>query len=108
MPKETVAHDLTVRQVHLRSLAATCATCHSVHGDSSNHLANLAGMDSKYFITQMLVFKSGERAATVMQHYAKGLNSEEITDLAEYFSAQKLTMPVVLHPQKLLVQSANQ
>ena len=105
--KELMMHELTVRQVHLRSLAAACATCHGAHGNSSGNVANLAGMDSKYFITQMLVFKSGERAATVMHHYAKGLDSEEITDLAEYFSAQILETPVVLHPQKLLVQSAN-
>jgi cytochrome c553 len=55
----------------------------------------------------MLAFKSGERAATVMHHHARGLNSHEIANLAEYFSAQVSRPPVSLPSQKLLADHAN-
>lgn len=105
--------DVIARHVHVRSLAASCASCHGTNGnDAENnvtdtHLAKLAGMDTKYFITQMLAFKSGERVATVMHHHAKGLNSDEISDLAEYFSAQVPKTSALLHAQKLSAQSSN-
>lgn len=104
---EITAKNMETRHVHVRSLAASCAACHGTNSSSSGNIANLSGMYSKDFILQMLAFKSGERTATVMHHHAKGLNSEEITDLAEYFSAQVSKTSVVLHPQKLSVQSLN-
>lgn len=91
-----------LRQVHVRSMAASCATCHGTNGNSTGKAANLAGMDSAYFLKQLRAFKSGERTATVMNRHAKGLNFQEITDLSEYFSLQvpKATVPPI--PQKLL------
>lgn len=110
--KEITAKNTETRLVHVRSLAASCAACHGTNGNSAGtdrggNAINLSGMDSKDFIMQMLTFKSGERPATVMQHHAKGLNSEEITDLAEYFSAQIIKIPVRLNSQKLSAQSTN-
>ncbi len=94
---------------HIRTLAASCASCHGTNGNSvlsksidSNSIAiynaisnspdllhNLAGIDPSYFASQMLAFKSGARKATVMHHHAKGLNDDEINLLAVYFSQQK-------------------
>lgn len=62
----------------------------------------LFGMNSTYFISQMLAFKSGERSATVMQRHAKGLSAEEISDLAAYFAPLRLNDAQQLTQQKLL------
>jgi sulfide dehydrogenase cytochrome subunit len=94
------------RQLHTRSLAATCAACHSTHQNNPSLPASihmpLYGMDSTYFISQMLAFKSGERASTVMQRHAKGLTADEISDLSAYFAVQKLGDVRALPQQKLL------
>ncbi len=95
------ASDAATKNVHVRSLAASCAACHGTNGNSSGNAAKLAGIDKTAFVTKMQAFKSGERAATVMHHHAKGLNSQEITDLAEYFSVQIPHQAVSLSSQKL-------
>jgi cytochrome c553 len=114
--KETQGKELqvdAVRRAHVRSLAASCATCHDVHvshamsAGSLYKIAGLAGVDSADFIAKLQAFKSGERTATVMHHHAKGLNSQEIIDLAAYFSAQTPIKAVALPSQKLLANHAN-
>ena len=97
----------TTRQLHTRSLAASCAACHGTNGNSVGDTAKLAGKDKAEFVTKMLGFKSGERAATVMHHHAKGLNSQEIADLAEYFSTQIPHQSVSLVPQNLSTSASN-
>lgn len=84
--KQTV--DIAIRQVHARSLAASCAACHGTDGNSTGITSNISHIDKAYFVSQMLAFKSGGRPATVMHHHAKGLSTQEIEDLAEYFSTQ--------------------
>ena len=80
-------------QLHVRTLAASCAACHGSNGNALDVSAVLAGMDKHYFISRMLVFKNGDQSATavptVMHRHAKGLQLEEINQLADYFSAQK-------------------
>jgi cytochrome c553 len=106
-PMIAIAEDVKIestsaaRQLHTRSLAASCAACHGTNGNSVGDTAKLAGKDKVDFVTKMLAFKSGERAATVMHHHAKGLNSQEIADLADYFSAQTPHKSASLVPQKL-------
>lgn len=73
---------------HISTLAASCAACHGTKGNSTGITPTLAGLDSGYFITQMLAFKDGERASTVMHRHAKGLNIDEINLLAHYFAQQ--------------------
>jgi cytochrome subunit of sulfide dehydrogenase len=74
---------------HIRTLAASCAACHGSEGNSAGITPTIAGLEAGYFTTQMLAFKDGSRPATVMHHHAKGLNTEEINQLAVYFSLQK-------------------
>ena len=80
--------DAIARQVHTRSLAASCAACHGTGGNSSGATPSISNIYKPTFISQMLAFKSGERQATVMHRHAKGLTNQEIEDLAEYFSNQ--------------------
>ena len=97
---------------HIRTLAASCAACHGTNGNAvsggnavTNNSANnnfiLAGIDSQYFVAQMLAFKNGTRPATVMHHHAKGLNEDEINLLAIYFSQQKRSISQAPKPQTL-------
>jgi sulfide dehydrogenase cytochrome subunit len=100
------SQSLQARQLHTRSLAATCAACHSTkQPDPALNMPvvmPLYGMNSTYFISQMLAFRSGERVSTVMQRHAKGLSADEISDLSVHFAALRLSDPQALPQQKLL------
>jgi cytochrome subunit of sulfide dehydrogenase len=92
---------------HIRTLAASCAACHGSGGNSASITPTLAGLESGYFITQMLGFKDGSRPSTVMHRHAKGLNSDEIKQLADYFSTQKRVTNAAPKPQTLKANHAN-
>lgn len=92
---------------HIRTLAASCAACHGSNGNSASSTPSLAGLDGAYFTTQMLAFKDGSRAATVMHHHAKGLNVDEINLLANYFSHQKRIANVAPTSQQLKANHDN-
>ncbi len=99
--------------VHIRSLAASCAACHGTQGNAvpiangQETTSALAGADKADIIQKLQAFKSGERSATVMHRHARGLSSEEITGLAEYFSKQQPRQATLLKPQKLQADHAN-
>jgi cytochrome subunit of sulfide dehydrogenase len=76
-----------------RTMASTCAACHGTNGQSGGGIPTLAGLPKSYFIKQMQDFKSGARAATVMNRHAKGYSDAQIEQLAEYFAAQKRSQP---------------
>src|SRR6266852_3438795 len=76
-----------------RTMASTCAACHGTNGQSAGGIPTLAGLPKSYFIKQMQDFKSGARAATVMNRHAKGYSDAQIEQLAEYFTAQKRRQP---------------
>ncbi len=87
--------------VHVRTLAASCAACHGTNGNSLSITPVLAGLDAHYFSTQMLAFKKGSRESTVMHHHATGITDEEIGQLADFFSQQKRIAPPPLTSQTL-------
>ncbi len=112
----SLAAENTVSQspnIHIRTLAASCAACHGTNGNAilgGNAIpignAVLAGLDKDYFTAQMLAFKNGTRPATVMHRHAKGLQVDEINQLAIYFAAQKPIKAIspqsqILKPQTL-------
>jgi len=73
---------------HTRVLAASCAACHGTNGNSVGGTPVLAGLAPEKFKQQMLAFRSGEKASTVMFRHAKGLTETEIDQLAQHFSQQ--------------------
>jgi cytochrome c553 len=99
--------------VHIRSLAASCAACHGTQGNAVSidsgidSTPALAGVSKVDMVMKLKAFKSGELSATVMHRHAKGLTADEITALAEYFSLQVAHKPVNLKPQKLRADHAN-
>ncbi len=106
IPAASQANDTD--NIHIRSLAASCAACHGTHGNtvhpgdkSPKGKATLAGMDKDHFMQQLNAFKDGKRTSTVMHHHAKGLNAEEIEQLAAFFAAQKPNPPQTLKHEKL-------
>ena len=108
------ADSVAADNVHIRSLAASCAACHGTQGNAvsiSNNAADstpaLAGVSKADMIAKLQAFKSGERSATVMHRHAKGLTPDEITALAEYFSMQVPRSSTTLKPQKLRADHAN-
>ena len=89
--------------IHIRTLAASCAACHGTLGNAVSvqgatyQLPSLAGLDTHYFIAQMLAFKSSKLSPLIMQRHAKGLTIKEIEALSIYFFNQK---PVLTKPLK--------
>jgi cytochrome c553 len=74
---------------HIQSLAASCFACHGPQGNSLGETPVLAGLNAQYFVEKMLAFRKNELVSTVMHRHAKGLNVDEINQLAQYFSEQK-------------------
>ena len=85
------AHAQDPSALYVRSLAATCASCHGTDGRTAAGapLAPLAGMPREYLVTQLKAFKAGTRPSTIMTQLAKGYTDPQIEQLATYFAAQK-------------------
>jgi cytochrome c553 len=85
------AHAQDAAALQVRSLAATCASCHGTAGRAVDGAAvpGLAGLPAAYLVEQMKAFKSGARSATVMHQIAKGYSDAQVDQLAAWFAAQK-------------------
>ena len=81
----------TAASLQMRSLAATCASCHGTEGNAvqGEALVRLAGLPKDYFVSQMLAFREGKRPATEMHQLSKGYSPEQIEAMAIYFAALK-------------------
>ena len=76
----------------VRSLAATCTACHGTDGNSVGGMPpSIAGQSGDYLLQQLMDFKAGKRAATIMHQHAKGYTDEQLAQLAAYFAAVKPT-----------------
>ena len=71
-------------------LANTCAGCHGTGGASMGPaIPTIGGLEEEYFVDVMNQYKSGERAATIMDRIAKGYSDSEIEAMAGYYSGMK-------------------
>ena len=77
--------------LHMRGLAATCASCHGTDGRTMDGsvIPSLVGMPKSYMVMQMKAFKDGTRPATVMHQLSKGITDEQVDSIASYFAATK-------------------
>lgn len=79
--------------------SASCAGCHGENGNSLvGTFPKLAQQHSSYLIKQLQAFKSGDRNDPMMSSIAKSLNDEDMSDIAAYYNAQKISenaMPVL-------------
>ena len=75
-------------------LAQSCAACHGPQGNSMIPMyPSIDGQNKKYFIEQMQQFKEqkeGIRNNAIMQGMAANLSTQQIKELAAYFSVQKI------------------
>lgn len=69
-------------------LAISCAGCHGPGGHSPGAIPSIAGRPAETIEQALKEFRSGARAATVMNRHAKGYSDEEIRLIADYFANQ--------------------
>jgi sulfide dehydrogenase cytochrome subunit len=75
--------------LQVRSLAASCASCHGTNGVAQQGMESLAGKSKDDLLKAMLDFKSGKKPATIMHQLSKGYSDEQLEQLAAYFAALK-------------------
>ena len=74
-----------------KTLAQTCAACHSPDGNSVNPVwPKLAGQHASYIVKQLKDFKEGKRVNAQMSGMVAALSDSDMLDLAAYFSSQKI------------------
>ena len=76
-------------KAQVRSLAASCASCHGTAGVAQPGMESLAGQSKEDLLKKMMDFKTGKKPATLMHQLAKGYTDQEIEQLADYFAALK-------------------
>lgn len=75
--------------LQVRSMAASCASCHGTHGVAQEGMESLAGKPKDDLVQKMMDFKSGKKPATLMHQLSKGYSDDQIQALASYFSSLK-------------------
>jgi cytochrome c553 len=81
---------LSADELALRSLAATCAACHGTDGHPApgSAIVGLGGRERDELLAQLIGFRDGSRAGTVMPQIAKGYTPAQLSQLAGWFAAQ--------------------
>ncbi|NYH97281.1 c-type cytochrome [Cupriavidus plantarum] len=76
------------RTLQARQQAASCAACHGPdgHAPAGSPIPGLAGKPQAQMVEQMLAFKNGQRAGTVMPQLARGYSDAEIVAIAAWFA----------------------
>ena len=73
-----------------KAKSMTCAACHGKNGISPNDMGpNLAGQNNGYLVSQLRMFRDGERVNPLMTPMSTGLSDGDIADLAAYYSSLK-------------------
>ena len=74
-----------------------CAACHGSDGNSpaGPDFPRLAGQPSDYLLKALRDYKSGERKNPIMGGQVVNLSSQDMADLAAYYSSLKGSLRVV-------------
>ena len=75
--------------VQIRSMAASCASCHGTNGVALQGMDSLAGKPKSELLKKLMDFKTGAKPATIMTQLSKGYSDAQLAQLADYFSTQK-------------------
>ncbi|MDG1731498.1 MAG: c-type cytochrome [Thalassotalea sp.] len=71
-----------------KAKAAACASCHGANGIGiADNFPNLAGQQADYIAKQLAAFKDGSRVDPLMAPMVAGLSSQDMADIAAYFSS---------------------
>ena len=72
--------------------AATCIACHGPTGNSTDpQYPKLAGQAAPYLVAQVKAFQKGQRRNPVMMGMVGNLSEKDATDIAAFFSSQKMS-----------------
>lgn len=69
--------------------AVACSGCHAASAKVDTPVPRIAGMNAAVIVGAMQEFRSGQRAATVMDRIAKGFSDEEVQAIANWYATQK-------------------
>jgi cytochrome c553 len=69
--------------------ASSCSGCHSPHATDTSTPPRLIGRDPAKMVAALQEFRSGQRAATIMDRVVKGFTPDEIQAIAAWYGAQK-------------------
>ena len=69
--------------------ASSCSGCHAANPKAGTPVPPLAGRPAADIASQMIAFKSGKQAGTIMDRIAKGFSDEEIQAIAAWYAGQK-------------------
>ena len=73
-----------------KTVQTVCAACHGADGNSSIVLnPKLAGQHPEYLLKQLINFKEGKRANTVMAGMVANLTPNDMKGLAAYYAGKK-------------------
>ena len=72
-----------------RNLAASCAGCHGITGNTLTGMPPLAGQSREALLRTLKDYKEGKRPATVMHQLAKGYTDAQLELIAAYYAEQK-------------------
>ena len=79
-------------QAEVPEKAATCMACHGPNGNSSMpNTPSLAGQNARYIYLQLRDFQEGRRHNDMMTPMTAGLTRDDMREIADFFSKQKLT-----------------
>jgi cytochrome c553 len=70
-------------------VAASCSGCHPARPGVQSAVPRLTGRNPADIVAQMRAFRSGQRAATVMDRIAKGYSDAEVEAIAAWYAAQQ-------------------
>ena len=77
-----------------RQKAQACAACHGADGNSPGGLIpSIAGQPRQFIEMSLIMFREGRRINEAMKPIVDKLGNADVRDLAQYFSAQKMTPP---------------
>ena len=69
--------------------AAACSGCHPASARVASPVSRLLGLDRAAIVRAMQDFRSGARAATVMDRIAKGFTEAEVQAIAAWYATQR-------------------
>jgi cytochrome subunit of sulfide dehydrogenase len=69
--------------------ASACSGCHLAGAGRRTGVPPLAGRNSADIVAAMQAFRSGQRAATVMDRIAKGFSDAEVEAIATWYADRR-------------------
>ncbi|ALK96256.2 cytochrome C [Massilia sp. WG5] len=69
------------------TLALNCTMCHGAQGLSRSNAPNLAGQYPEVIEKQLMDYKSGKRASSIMAALSQNLSEQNIRDLGAYYAS---------------------